>query len=122
MNVAVTKNLRLISNNFFSDGEGRYLFGQAPNLIVRADGSLSAVHASSTIEGFETKMNKNNLLLYGYYSGIYIGRNAAFDANGTSRIGYGYAGHPTARTARSTKARSGSTRPCGRIRATAASM
>jgi hypothetical protein len=93
-NVAVTKNVRLISNNFLSDGEGRYLFGQAPNLIVRADGSLSAVHSSSTIEGFEARMNKNNLLLYGYYSGIYIGRNAAFDANGTSRIGYGYTGSP----------------------------
>jgi len=89
VNVAVTKNVRLISNNFYSDGEGRYLFGQAPDLIVRADGSLSAVHASSTIEGFEARMNKNNLLLYGYYSAIYIGRNAAFDANGTSRIGYG---------------------------------
>jgi hypothetical protein len=34
-------------------------------------------------------MNKNNLLLYGYYSAIYIGRNVAFDANGTSKIGYG---------------------------------
>ena len=91
LNVAVTKNVRLISNNFYSDGEGRYLFGQAPDLIVRADGSLSGVHASSTIEGFEARMNKNNLLLYGYYSAIYIGRNAAFDANGTSRIGYGVA-------------------------------
>jgi hypothetical protein len=94
LNVAVTKNVRLISTNFYSNGEGRYLFGQAPDIIVRADGSLSAVHASSTIEGFEAKMNKNNLLLYGYYSGIYIGRNAALDANGTSRIGYGYAGSP----------------------------
>ena len=44
-NVALLKNVRLMSSNFFSDGEGRYLFGQAPDLIVRADGSLSAVHA-----------------------------------------------------------------------------
>jgi hypothetical protein len=92
-NVAVLKNLRLISSNFFSDGEGRYLFGQAPDIIVRADGSLSAVHASSTLDGFETRINKNNLLLYAYYGGVYIGRNSAFDTNG-SRIGYGYTGSP----------------------------
>jgi len=88
LNVAVTKNVRLITNNFYSDGEGRYLFGQAPDLIVRADGSLSAVHASSTNDGFEARVNKNTLL-YGYYGGVYIGRNAALDTNGTSRIGYG---------------------------------
>jgi hypothetical protein len=93
-NVAVLKNVRLISSNFFSDGEGRYLFGQAPNVIVRADGSLSAVHASSTLDGIEARINKNNLLLYAYYGGIYVGRNTAFDANGTSRIGYGYTGSP----------------------------
>jgi hypothetical protein len=90
-NVAVTKSFRLMTSNFYSDGEGRYIFGQAPDLVVRADGSLSAVHASSTLDGFELKLNKNNLLLYGYYGGIYIGRNAAYDANGTSKIGYGVA-------------------------------
>ena len=93
-NVAVTKNVRLMSSNFYSDGEGRYLFGQAPDLIVRADGALSPVHASSTLDGFELRLNKNNLLLYGYYGGIYIARNTAFDANGTTRIGYGYTGSP----------------------------
>jgi hypothetical protein len=91
-NVAVTKNVHLMSSNFYSDGEGRYIFGQAPDLIVRANGSLSPVHASSTLDGFETRLNKGNLLLYGYYGGIYIDRNTAFDANGTSRIGFGYPG------------------------------
>ena len=74
------KNFRLISTNFLSDGDGRYLFGQAPDLIVRADGSLSPVHAGGTIDGFEATVK--NTLLYGYYGGIYIGRNAAIDANG----------------------------------------
>ena len=37
---------------------------------------------------------KNNLLLYAYYGGIYIGRNTAIDTNGTTRIGYGYTGSP----------------------------
>ena len=90
LNVALTKNFRVMTTNFFSDGGGRYLFGQAPDVIVRADGSLSPVRANGTIDGFETTIK--NTLLYAYYSGIYIGRNTALD--GTTRIGYGYTGSP----------------------------
>jgi hypothetical protein len=89
LNVAVLKNLRLISTNFFGDGEGRYLFGQAPDLVVRADGSLSPVKADGTIDGFEATVK--NTLFYAYYGGIYIGRNVVIDTNG-SKVGYGYAG------------------------------
>lgn len=89
-NAALAKNFRLISTNFYSDGGGRYLFGQAPDVIVRADGSLSPVRANGTIDGFEATIK--NTLLYAYYGGIYIGRNTALDANGTTKIGYGYAG------------------------------
>ena len=39
---------RLVTNNFWSDGEGRYLFGVVPDFIVRADGSPSMIHAGST--------------------------------------------------------------------------
>jgi hypothetical protein len=90
INAEVVKNLRLISTNYWSDGGGRYLFGQAPDLIVRSDGSLSLVKAGGFIEGFEATVK--NTLFYGYYGGIYIGRNSALDANGTTKIGYGYAG------------------------------
>ena len=41
----MVKNFRLIINNYWSDGGGRYMFGQAPDVIVRADGSLSPIHA-----------------------------------------------------------------------------
>ena len=88
-NLEVIKNLRLVTNNYWSDGGGRYIFGQAPDLIVRADGSLSTVHSGSTLDGLEATIR--NTLAYVYYGGIYIGRNAAFDTNG-SRIGYGYTG------------------------------
>jgi len=91
-NAALTKTFRVISTNFFSDGGGRYLFGQAPDLIVRADGSLSPVRADGTIDGVEATVK--NTLLYAYYGGIYIGRDAAYDANGKSLIGYGYTGSP----------------------------
>jgi hypothetical protein len=87
----VVKNFRLITNNYWSDGGGRYLFGQAPDVVVRADGSLSPIHAGSTLNGFEAIVNKNTLL-YAYYGGIYIGRDVALDANGTSLVGYGYRG------------------------------
>jgi hypothetical protein len=90
-NAEVFKNFRLITTDYYSDGGGRYLFGQAPDVIVRADGSLSAVKASGALGGFEATVK--NYLLYGYYGGIFIDRNVALDANG-SKIGYGYAGSP----------------------------
>jgi hypothetical protein len=90
LNAGITKNVRAVASGLLSDGEGRYLFGAAPDIIVRADGSLSALHADSWISGLEGTFK--NWLLYAYYSGDYIGRNVAIDANGTSLIGYGYRG------------------------------
>jgi hypothetical protein len=89
LNAEIVKNFRIVASGMYSDGEGRYLFGAGPDFIVRADGSLSPVRANSWISGFETNLGKT--LLYGYYSGDYIGRNAAIDTNG-SLIGYGYKG------------------------------
>src|SRR5205814_6145839 len=93
LNVELVKGLRLVTNNFASDGGGRYIFGQAPDLIAHADGSLSLIHADSTVSGFE--LTHKNTLLYTYYGGLYVYRNTAFDANGTSLIGYGYSGAPS---------------------------
>ena len=33
MNGEIFKGFRLITTNFWSDGDGRYLFGQAPDLV-----------------------------------------------------------------------------------------
>jgi hypothetical protein len=90
LNAGITNNVRFVASGLLSDGEGRYLFGAAPDIIVRADGSLSPLHSDSWISGLEGTFNKT--LLYAYYSGDYIGRNVAIDANGTSLIGYGYRG------------------------------
>jgi hypothetical protein len=89
-NVAPVKNLHLISNNFWSDGDGRYLFGLAPDFIVQANGNLSLMHSGSTVDGFELGVGKSTF--YAYYGGTDIGRDVALDANGTSLIGYGYKG------------------------------
>ena len=91
-NAEIVKNFRVITTNFLTDGDGRYLFGAAPDLIVRANGSLSPVKAGATIDGVEAVVK--NTLLYAYYGGIFIKRNTALDSNGTSLIGYGYSGSP----------------------------
>ena len=89
INAEIFKNFRLISTNYWSDGGGRYLFGQAPDVIVRADGTLSPIHAGGTVDGFEARIK--NWLLYAYYGGIYIEKNTAIDLGATgTRIGYGY--------------------------------
>jgi hypothetical protein len=92
-NFEIVKNVRLITNNFFSDGGGRYIFGEAPDLIAHGDGTLSAIHAYSTVTGFEATVKKNTLL-YGYYGGVYIGRNVALDPLTGKLVGYGYSGSP----------------------------
>ncbi|MDE3165636.1 MAG: hypothetical protein KGN36_07515 [Acidobacteriota bacterium] len=93
-NFEVVKGLRLLSNNQFGDGIGRYFFGNAPDVVVRADGSLSPIHTFTSTDGFEATIH--NTLLYFYFGGIYIGKNVAVDANGTSLVGWGYTGSSNA--------------------------
>jgi len=89
-NLELVKNLHLIVNTFLSDGGGRYLFGQAPDLIVEASGAPSPVHADSTLDGFE--YTAHNTLFFAYYGGDYIGKDVAVDtANKDALVGYGYA-------------------------------
>jgi len=83
--------LNFLTGNFWSDGGGRYIFGQVPDLIVRADGNPSLIHAGSTVDGLEYKHGGS--MFYGYYGGIYAQRNVAADFDG-SLIGYGYVGSP----------------------------
>jgi hypothetical protein len=90
-NIQIVKNLTLIENFFWSDGGGRYLFGQVPDVVIRSDGSISPIHAGGTSNGFEAQVSKN-FLLYAYFGGLYAGRDVALDANGTSLVGYGYHG------------------------------
>ena len=88
LNFELFKGFRILTNNFWSDGGGRYIFGQAPDLIVRADGTISPIKSGSSVTGFE--FTRGKFMLYGYYGGMYVWRNFALDANGTSQFGYGY--------------------------------
>jgi hypothetical protein len=94
LNFQLFPGFRLLTNNFWSDGGGRYIFGQAPDLILRSDGSISPIKSGSTVSGFE--FTHMNTLFYAYYGGLYIKRNATVDLNGTTQIGYGYTGSPNA--------------------------
>lgn len=92
-NLEIVKNVRLIANTFFGSGGGRYIFGLGPDLIVRADGSISPVHSYSTVDGFEANITKNTVISM-LYGGGYFGRDTAVDTNG-KLIGYGFAGSST---------------------------
>lgn len=87
LSFALNKNVRFLTNNYWGAGGGRYIFGQAPDFIIRSNGSLSLVRSGSTVTGIEATVGKT--LFYGYYGGVYIAKNLALDANGTSKIGYG---------------------------------
>jgi hypothetical protein len=93
-NVEPVKNLRLFSNNFYSDGGGRYIFGQGPDLIIQGDGSPSLIHAYSMVQGLEYQARPKTLL-YAYYGGAYFQKNVAIDPQTGGPVGYGYEGSPS---------------------------
>lgn len=88
-NVELFPGLDLLANSFFSDGGGRYIFGLGPDLIVRSDGTISPVHSSSGILGFEEHLAPA-WLLFGYYGGAYFQRNYQVAAGGD--LGFGFPG------------------------------
>jgi hypothetical protein len=90
LNIALTKSFHFITNNYWSNGGGRYIFGQAPDIVVRNDGSLSLVKSGSNVTGFE--FSSKNFSLYTYYGGVYIGRDIVYAPNNGTLVGYGFPG------------------------------
>jgi hypothetical protein len=90
LNGEIFKGFRLITTNFWNDGDGRYLFGQAPDVVVNANGTLSLLHSGGTVDGFESRIG-SKFLLFAYVGGIYVGRDVVIDTNGKP-VGYGYTG------------------------------
>jgi hypothetical protein len=90
------KNFKLVATNFFSSGGGRYIANtNIPDFIVNADQSMSLVKSWSGIYGAEIQAGSKSLL-YGYYSIAQATQNTAFDANGTTSIGFGVANSQSA--------------------------
>ena len=73
-NLELFKNIHLILNDTFGDGNGRYIFGLGPSLIVKPDGSPGLVHAYSGLGGIEWQPN-SKFQFYAYYGGAYFNRN-----------------------------------------------
>ena len=94
MNVELFKGFRVLTNNFIGDGIGRYIFGLAPDVIVRPDGTISPIKAGSTVSGIE--FTHKNSFIYAYYGGVYIEPNFSIDTTSSATpkplIGYGYVG------------------------------
>jgi len=91
LHVEPFKGFRILTNNIWGAGIGRYLFGQAPDVIAHADGSLSPIHSGSTVTGIEVTQGRT--LIFAYYGGVYIMRNTAIDTGKTvAALGYGYSG------------------------------
>jgi len=95
LDLGITKELRFLTHNYWSDGGGRYIFGSAPDMIVRGDGSFSLVHSGATMDGLE--FTQRNYSLFAYYGAIFISRNVATDTNGCN-IGWGYGPSPSTLT------------------------
>ena len=91
--IEAVRHLTFFTNNFYSDGGGRFVFGQGPALIIRGDGAPSLVHTMATVDGFEYQATPK-WKLFAYYGGTYVGRNVTIDPASGNPVGYGYPGSP----------------------------
>jgi hypothetical protein len=99
-NFELFKNFHLIENAYWSEGGGRYALGLAPDFVVRPPNSsgvldISPVRVASWVGGIEWQVNPY-VMLYGYSSGVYAGREdfAGTSCGSTGFCGYGYPGSP----------------------------
>lgn len=93
-NYDLFRRFGLFATSFYSSGGGRYLDGLAPDFVVRPDGGVSPVRSEAAIGGFEFQAAPRTML-FGYYGGIFVGRNysvAAGTGENPSYVGYGFPG------------------------------
>jgi hypothetical protein len=101
-NFTLFRNFLLLGNAFWSDGGGRYLVADGPQLVIRpnaagTDISPSLVHSGAASAGFEWIASPRSAFAV-YYGADYFGRNFFPDTTNTTTpgtiIGYGGPGSP----------------------------
>jgi hypothetical protein len=83
VNLEAAKGYRFVANGLWGYGDGRYLIGLGPDVVVHPiqenpttlSVEISPVHAGSGMVGFEAQVTKNHMLS-AYYGGVYFQRNA----------------------------------------------
>jgi len=86
----MAKNFRLIVTAFDGSGGGRYVAGLGPDVVIGPDGSISPVHSTAGIAGFEYAPNPRSQF-FAYYGGAYFARNYTLLSPG-NYLGFGYPG------------------------------
>ena len=101
-NFELFRNFLFLANGFWSDGGGRYLVADGPQLVLRPNAagtniSPSMVHAGAGSVGFEWIANAQSAFAV-YYGADYFGRNFFPDTTNIAKpstiIGYGGPGSP----------------------------
>jgi hypothetical protein len=99
INFELFKNFHLIANSYWSDGGGQKIFGLAPDVVISPQPTATSalairpLHSGSGIGGAEWQVMPK-LMVYGYYGGVYIGRDffncaAPGTSPGATFCGYG---------------------------------
>ena len=83
------KGFFLIGTTLISDGGGRYMIGQAPDLMINADASIATIGSTSAMGGVEVQV-KPTTMVFGYYGTVRIDQAVGSDAG--KPIGYGIPG------------------------------
>ena len=91
--IEAVRNLTLFTNNFYGNGNGNFIFGEAPNLIITSDGAPSLIPAGSTVDGVEWQP-ATNWKLWAYYGGTYVDRRTTIDVSTGMPVGYGFSNSP----------------------------
>jgi hypothetical protein len=90
INFELFRGFHLITDTAYGDGIGRYIGALGPDVIVKANGELSGVHAESGVGGFQWQLTPT-LLVDAYYGGAYFNRNYSIVST-TSTVGFGFPG------------------------------